>query len=107
MKIIWRVGDSPTGMYRSFSQRTWPSAADENGNAIAAMYHGESYTAQLAADAGENRIQVAIADWSDKKHGAFTWKTLKQRFSDVKSAKAAVANFWEAHPEYHPPKATV
>lgn len=107
MKLKWKVDPPPTGQYKSFQKRGWPTGHDENDEAAAIMYHAESYTAQLAKDAGENAITVQVADWTnenngrpDKNKASFTWRTLKQRFSNVKDAKAATEWFFQAHPEF-------
>lgn len=103
MRLKWRVDPEPTGRYRAFAKRGWPTAEDENGKHIASLYHEQSYTAALAKDAGENSIAVRIADWSK-----FPWqgRILKARFSNVKSAKEAAERFLNNHPEYHPTKET-
>ncbi len=110
MKIKWTVGNAPTGMYRSFQHRSWPTAEDEHGNVIAQMRHPKSYTAALAVYAGENAITVYIADWynamaevRDKNKPAFEWRKLKKNFNCVGDAKRAVATFFKTHPEFKTP----
>ncbi len=99
MKIKWKVEWPPTGRYRSFQARGWPSAEDQDGEPLAAIYHRESYTAQLAKDAGPESITVNIADHSIH---PWKWRTLTKRFDNVSQAKQMVKLFFESRPELWP-----
>jgi hypothetical protein len=94
-KLKWRVGEKPTGLYRSFAERAWPSAELPNGHIAAILEASEAYALRVA-ETTELRVRVA-----DRSAGStFVWRTLKARPVGVKAAKALVARFFEAHSEF-------
>lgn len=99
MKLIWKVGEAPTGRYRSFFKRSWPLAYFDKAKNFpaASISHAESYTAALAKadDIGEIEIRVAIP-----KGTSWDWARLKARAKNLDEAKKLAADFFERHPEY-------
>ncbi len=98
--LKWKNAPAPTGLYRSFHKRSWPSAVDHNGNAAAHLYCEQSYSPRVAKDSGEFDIIVRIADWTndnnqrcDQTKGAFEWRRLNCTFKNVVDAKAAAEAF--------------
>lgn len=102
-KIVWKNGDKPTGRYRSFAYRSWPTATiGRDGPMLASMNPAtndrsnirESYSSHIAET---TTLIVRIAD-----HRADTWKwvQLKGRPVGVTAAKALVVAFFERNPDY-------
>lgn len=100
MKLFWKVGEAPTGRYRSFFKRSWPMAYFDKDHDFAAVLidYEESYTTALAKseDIGEIKIRVAIPTPG----GSFNWALLKKRAKNLKEAKEFAAEFFEQHPEH-------
>lgn len=104
--LVWKNGEAPTGPYRSFHNRSWPSAHDRGGNVAASLsVAGVSYS-KRAADSGEHEIVVRVADHTNdnlgrpnKEIGAFVWKQLKKKYRTVKEAKAAAEACLKANPQ--------
>lgn len=97
-KIIWKVGPKPTGKYRSFQTRGWPTA--EIGNEIvAALYCDEPYTG-FNSRRTDLLITVRVTD----RFGPDTWewKQLKLRAKSVAEAKQLVATFYKVKLEWLP-----
>jgi len=113
MKIKWKVQPAPTGRYRSFERRGWPSGTI-NDEAVALLRCEHDYTAKLAKgeptfDGTPPVISVWVADWTAHNTGtrtkngtAFVWRCLKARFSNVADAKAAAQSFLDSHPNFLP-----
>ncbi len=93
LKLKWRVDQPPTGRYRTFMKRGWPEA-EANGRPVAWLDAERSYEPRHAED---TELTVRVRNWSDP---LAPMKTLKARPVGVKAAKALVARFFEAHPEW-------
>jgi hypothetical protein len=102
MKLKWKVAEAPTGRYRSFEKRGWPSAyyVDNGNNAAVAIYCEDEYRPENVKIGKHAVLEVRIADWSVEH--AFKWRTLKQRFATLQEAKETVTKFLEANPKYWP-----
>lgn len=62
VKLVWRVGEKPTGRYRSFHKRSWPSATYAGTEEFAGFMvavDGRGYTAR-EAETTELRVYVAV-----------------------------------------------
>lgn len=94
MKIKWKVGEAPTGPYRSFFNRPWPSA-EINGQAAAMMHCETSYSASVVKSGKHEPIKVYIAVWHEN-GASFDWRSMKKRFATIDEAKAAVAKYFES-----------
>lgn len=93
--IKWKVGDKPTGRFRTFQDRSWPMAS-RGDNVLAAIYpvEKESYSARVA-ETTEVVIHVA-----DHRQQPWVWRRLVCRHRGVTSAKAAVQSFFELSPDW-------
>lgn len=107
IKLKWRVQPEPTGRYRSFDHRGWPSADYPNGQGAASIHCEDDYSAKRAkGELPHTELSVWIAfhhpksEWPLK--GGFTWRTLKARFAILAQAKEAAQAFIDSHPEVHP-----
>jgi hypothetical protein len=107
MKFKWKVAPAPTGHYRSFESRSWPSAKYPNGQpALLIRCETDEYVPSKVKNGDHGVLSVCIAQYYGKKDrnqlGTFAWRTLKARFATLDEAKAAGEKFLNGHPEYHP-----
>ena len=93
-KLTWRVGAAPTGLYKSFHSRVWPHAYTKRANLAAFLEAENSYHPQLAET---TIMRIKVADWSS---GRRVWRLLTARPVGVKAAKALLAQFLDARPEW-------
>lgn len=109
IKLTWRVGVAPTGQYRSFERRAWPSADYKNGKAAAFMSHADSYEPSLHKDAEGLGIKLHVAVWvlQDDGHWVFKWRVLNKRATSIKEGKEIMEEFLNGqaknsvvHPDY-------
>ena len=103
MKIVWRVNPEPTGFYRTFGRRNWPSG---EGNGVFALSirctTADAYTPDRAR--GKQSHGPLIVLVTDRRHptsgeGAWRWRKILGEFATLKEAKEAGAKFLNAHPE--------
>lgn len=109
LKLKWTVGAAPTGRYRSFEDRPWPSASYADGDRAAAYIScTQSYTPALARnpvlhDGTLLELAVLIADYTPTEGGgSFKWRKLKLRFNTLEAAKDAALAFLIANPSSQP-----
>jgi hypothetical protein len=97
MKLEWRVGEAPTGRYRSFHHRGWPCAEFADGRNAAMIQCEDSYVPANARDGKHAPLFIYIADYSAGE--SFKWRKLKMTAATLDEAKAIAANFWAKRPE--------
>jgi hypothetical protein len=106
IKLTWRVAEAPSGRFKSFHKRGWPSAAFFGTETPAATIDCEdSYTPKNAASGSHRELIVRVADHSPPKSAddsTWRWRTLKARFTTLAAALAAAAKALADHPEFHP-----
>lgn len=105
MKLKWKIGEKPTGRYRSFQQRSWPSADYEDGTYAGCLFPVEprlSYHVRIA-ETTELRVHIALHNTGSPGWGAVR---LKQTFVGVTAAKQALSDYLDAHPEAWPNRQT-
>lgn len=95
-KLVWRVAPPPTGRYRSFKSRAWPSASFADFSPAAFLSCADAYEPRRVRDGSHGPISVRIADYSTF---LFTWRRLKAKFRTLAEAKAAAAAFFKANPK--------
>ncbi len=103
-KIKWKVSGAPTGHYRSFMARSWPSGYI-NGDQYAFAFRCEDdYTpARARGEQPHAPIKVTICDYRQSmQNGQGAWKvrTLVGEHATLEAAKAAAQTFLDAHPEF-------
>lgn len=100
IKIIWKVGEVPTGKYRSFFTRSWPSASLENGDAIGLIECVDHYEPSKVQNGSHAELVLKIADRSNPtpETGAFVWRKAKARFKSLNEAKSALVKILEKNP---------
>ncbi|MFI5260776.1 MAG: hypothetical protein ACHQU0_03210 [Candidatus Paceibacteria bacterium] len=113
MKIFslkWRVSSEPTGRYRSFGRRAWPSAEYPNGDAAAYVTSTDEYVPSQVREGKHAPLTVCVSQWwpegseERKKRGGFSWRKLTKQFATLKEAQAAAQQVINEHPELHPEK---
>lgn len=99
-KLIWKASEAPTGRYRSFQRRSWPTATwGKDGPMAVALYSFDNsdYVPRLAELI---EIEIRVAD--HRTDPEWHWRKLKARGKGLKDAKRIAAAFFEAHPEFKP-----
>jgi hypothetical protein len=96
-KIKWKVAEVPTGTYRSFSGRSWPSAVYEDGSTAACLICNDEYVPAHVKTGSHSQIVIKIADHSIT---PWCWRTLKQRAFTLAEAKEMVNLVLAAYPHF-------
>ena len=101
VKLKWRVGEKPTGPYRSFHQRSWPTAWYGPDDQLVAALDCEDGRGYWPNEAETAVLIVRVFDYRD---GAVGRKSaqLKGRPVGVKAAKALVQRFFEINSDWLP-----
>lgn len=90
MKIYWRVGEKPTGPYRSFQTRSWPTAYYEDGKVAFQIYPAVPKTSY---DPSIKETEILIVSVADYVGNVFTWRRLKARPFGLTQAKKLAQEF--------------
>lgn len=102
IKLKWKVSEVPTGRYRSFEHRSWPSAYFQDDRPAVCIYGDVEYSGPRARATEGLQLTICIADWSKPSNpstgNGFTWRTLKQRAISLAQAKEIAAAFLERYP---------
>lgn len=99
MKIIWKVDPKPTGRYRSFQQRQWPTAwCRDQLVAQLISVEGEAYWPKIGED---TLLKVYVYDYREGPQNRKTM-VMKVRPVGVKNAKILVKGFYERNPHLLP-----
>lgn len=98
--IKWKVAEAPTGQFRSFAHRCWPTASYPGDKIAAQILCNDSYSAFTVRSGSHEPLKVMVADYSVSP--SWQWRVMKARFSTLDEAKAAVLSFVEKHPEMRP-----
>ena len=101
MKYKWKVSEPPTGRYRSFHKRAWPSAyyLDPEKRPAALMNCEKSYHPKEARSGNHPELTVRVADHSQK---PFKWLVLKKHFATIDEAKDGFEEFRKKYPHIQP-----
>ncbi len=97
MKLKWKVAAAPTGPYRSFFKRGWPTAEFSTGQVAAQITCADAYSSKQKT---HGELTVRIADYSSS--SGFQWRTLKARAKTLDEAKTLAQQFFQTHPEFAP-----
>lgn len=107
IKITWKVSDKPTGRYRSFEHRSWPSAAFPDGQYCAIVECADDYTPARAREEHPHAplvLRIAKFYTSDEGIERWKWVKAKQVFDTMDQVKAAVCMLYNKYPELRPKK---
>ena len=97
MKLKWKVDPEPTGRYRSFEGRAWPSAEYVDGRLAAFIVCSEDYRPRYVKTGNHPELAVKLYDYSGAER---VTKVLKARFATLAEAKAATAACLAANPQF-------
>lgn len=99
-KLIWRHGEKPTGPYKSFQTRRWPSAFHHRADGPVAVHLlSEENVSYHVSIADSTKLLVRVAD---HRKSPWTWRQLKARPLGLDEAKTLVKKFFEANPDWVP-----
>lgn len=105
MKLVWRVSPAPTGMYRSFEKRGWPTAyyGSADGLPAAFLRCEEDYEPAQVRSGNHPPISVVVLHHNHAEVPG-SWKrfVLKHKAATLDEAKKLVASFLESHEDWHP-----
>lgn len=102
IKLKWKVGEAPTGRFRSFYGRAWPMAY-VGDKCAAYIICSDDYSAKVVKECSHAPLKVQIADYrreSNTNGGAFRWRTLKGEHTSLDSAKKAAQDFLSQYPNF-------
>lgn len=103
VKLKWRVSAAPTGRFRSFEHRSWPSAEWPNGAPAASLHCEDDYTP--ARGRGEHLHAPLIVYVKAYRADGSGWdnRRLKGRPLTLAAAKELVDKFFDVMPDMRPP----
>jgi hypothetical protein len=105
VKLVWKVAEAPTGRYRSFERRGWPTAyfGKVDGWPAAFLSCADEYRPAQVRTGTHQPITVALCHHQHPDKGS-SWKTfrLKAAAKTLDEAKKLVQEFYETHPEWLP-----
>jgi len=108
MKLKWRVAPVPTGRYRSFEFRGWPTAtyADSDEWTAVTIDCEDEYVPANARAGSHGPLTIRLAQWySPEERGsraAFEWRTVVDRASTLQEAKEVAQKILNDRPDFWP-----
>lgn len=103
MKLKWRVSEKPTGPYRSFHQRGWPSAYLPGDRIAFHLTCETEYIPTLVREGKHAAIGIRVARWFERGGGqtpTFEWMRYSKSAASLDEAKVMCQKFLDAWPEY-------
>lgn len=100
-KIKWFVQPAPTGKWKSFETRGWPTAENQDGRLIAIITCPDQYVPRKVASGEHAPLTVKVMDWRQG-NDIRKWRPLTQQATCMTEAKAMVKRFYEENPEWLP-----
>lgn len=104
VKLKWYVQPAPTGRYRSFERRGFPSADYANlpkELAAVRLHCKDCYIPSDVKIGNHSEIVISIAFWHEDTQG-FDWKQLKTKAKTLKEAKELAEDFINKYPHIQP-----
>ena len=106
MKLIWKVTPKPTGPYRSFFKRDWPTAWYNEDQVAASVSCEHSYCLRLSKTDDHAELIIRLADYSKpsnpENNRGFTWIKVKKPAKTLAEAKEVVAALLVKYPSLAP-----
>lgn len=101
IKIKWKVNTAPSGLYRSFHDRSWPDAEYLDGSICAAISCSDAYTpARARGEQKHGELTLRIADHSKT---PLVWRKVSVRFNSLSELKKELLHILKKHDQF-PPK---
>lgn len=106
VKLVWRVEPAPTGRYRSFQHRGWPTAyyKGDAEQPAAFLTCEDEYTPPRAREGQHQPITITLLHHNDSKSKPWGRYRMKAQAETLDAAKATVQRFLDEHPSWHPSK---
>lgn len=105
-KIKWKVSEPPSGKYRSFEPRGWPSAyfIDKEQNPAGYILCEDEYIPKNVKTGNHRTLALYVADYSksNAETGRFVWRKAKKYFTTLQEAKEALDRIYKKYPEILP-----
>ncbi len=104
-KIRWRLGEMPTGRYKSFSNRAWPSAYySGTGRAAVRLCSDIGYSASRVKNQQHGPIDIYIAVYAKteearRERGAFSWWKMSKPAETLEEAKRRAQEYLDENPQ--------
>lgn len=104
LKIKWKVSEAPTGPYRSFHRRGWPSAyyTDEAQTYAARIECEDDYYPANVKTGSHAPLTLHIVNYSKSVDGQRIWSIAKRKCTTLKELKELLLTILEQHPELMP-----
>ena len=104
--IRWKVAPVPTGRYRSFDRRAWPHAETRAGQYLGDITCDDEYRpARARGEQPHAELRVYVCDYREANAGqrnGWEKRLLKKRCASLDEAKATLASFFAANPDWFP-----
>lgn len=103
MKYTWKVSETPSGRFRSFQKRAWPTAETDDGSAIGWISCEDDYRPSQVKTGNHKPLTVRVRKKCEtpediEKFGGFKWMKMVQTFKTLDEAKASFKRFVDSHP---------
>ena len=98
-KLIWKVDPPPTGPYRSFSKRGWPTAEYSDQKMAFSIRCDAEYVPSNLKTGNHPELTVLVADY---RGNGWAWRKLTQRCKTLAEAKELAQKFIDKYPEFAP-----
>jgi len=105
-KLVWRVQPAPTGKYRSFQKRGWPTACYKGTETPAAfLWCEDDYHPARVREGQHREITITVLHHNHPENPR-SWKqfALKAKSETLEGAKMLAQQFLDVHPTFHPRK---
>lgn len=99
MKHKWKVSEAPTGRYRSFERRSWPSADYENGKPAAFIQCVDEYQPGRVKTRSHAPLLLRIADYSVT---PFKWRLVTAQYNTISELKVGLIKILDKYPHFIP-----
>jgi hypothetical protein len=108
-KIVWKIAEAPTGRYRAFVRREWPTAyyGSTEGKPAAFLVCDDDYRPDKVRTGQHRPITIIMLHHTHPGRGA-SWKRfrMKETADTLDRAKVLVQTFLDKHPEFRPVEET-
>lgn len=97
----WKVDPEPTGRFRGFENRRWPSAfyMNERENLCGDIQCSDDYSPSRAKSGLHTPLTVRVCDHSVT---PYKWRKLKGEFATLDQAKMALEKVMQTYPALMP-----
>lgn len=99
IKLKWLVCPEPTGRFRSFETRGFPTADYPEGQTAARIVCSESYMPSVHKDATNLHLELHVACYEN---GTFKWRRLNKRACSIAEAKQIISHFINKNRKFAP-----